>query len=201
MSVELEETKRGPRERVLEAALELFVSQGYFNTNIPDISRLSRCSVGSIYHHFLNKEEIARDLYQLGLGEFRDALAKSLDLTKSLDANVHALIERFCAFAESHQLLARYLWLARHDEFMTQKLAQPTRVGFDSLGRKLVKLIQRSARQGEIRRLDAEIVWTLLFGIPVTFIRDWLDGNTNKRPTEVASVLADSCWAALVANR
>ena len=46
-----------PRERILQASLELFVDQGYFNTNVPDISKKSKCSVGSIYHHFLNKEE------------------------------------------------------------------------------------------------------------------------------------------------
>ena len=58
---------KGPRERVLQASLELFVAKGYFNTNVPDISKLSKCSVGSIYHHFLNKEEIAGMLYEDGI--------------------------------------------------------------------------------------------------------------------------------------
>ena len=45
-----------PRDRILAAALKLFVEQGYFNTNVPDLSRESKCSVGSIYHNFKNKE-------------------------------------------------------------------------------------------------------------------------------------------------
>ena len=64
------------KERVLAAALKLFVGQGYFNTNIPDLSRESRCSVGSIYHHFKNKEEIAKALYDLSISIFRKELEK-----------------------------------------------------------------------------------------------------------------------------
>ena len=35
------ESKLGPRERILQAGLKLFVEQGYFNTNVPDISKES----------------------------------------------------------------------------------------------------------------------------------------------------------------
>ena len=62
-----------PRERILAAALKLFVEQGYFNTNVPDLSRESHCSVGSIYHTFKNKEQVATALYEEGISAFRNA--------------------------------------------------------------------------------------------------------------------------------
>src|SRR5262245_32326893 len=125
----------GPRERILQAALELFVEQGYFNTNVPDISKRSRCSVGSIYHHFLNKEEIASQLYRDGIQQFRQALAAAIDTNATLDKTIRTLVVAFLGFAENHHLLSRYLWLARHTEFLSNKVAQPTVVGFDQLGR------------------------------------------------------------------
>ena len=67
-----------PRERILAAALKLFIGQGYFNTNIPDLSRESKCSVGSIYHNFKSKEEVAVALYNEGLRSFRSALYNSI---------------------------------------------------------------------------------------------------------------------------
>lgn len=187
----------GPRDRILEASLKLFVEQGYFNTNVPDISKLSRCSVGSIYHHFLNKEEIASKLYNDGLQQFRQALAESLSLETDLEGAIRNLVVAFLKFAEDHQLLSRYIWLARHDEFLNQNLIRPTMVGFDELGRMLTKIIKSGIRSGEIPNLKAEIIWSIVFGMPLSFMTDWLEGHTRETPTQAAPTLANAAVAAL----
>ena len=48
------------RDQVMASALRLFTGQGYFNTSIPDIVKDSGISTGSIYHHFGDKEGIAK---------------------------------------------------------------------------------------------------------------------------------------------
>lgn len=192
-----EEVQAGPRERILQAALRLFVEQGYFNTNVPDISRQSRCSVGSIYHHFLNKEEIAGLLYKQGIGQFRDALCRSLTQDAGAEENIRSMVVAFLAFAESHRLLAQYLWLARHNEFLNDKVKRPTVVGFDELGRKLTRVIKRGVAAGDIPQFKADIFWSIVFGIPVSYVRDWLEGYTSNSPAEAAPVIASACWAAL----
>ena len=57
------------RQRLLEAARHLFTRRGYFNTSIQDIRAASGLSIGSIYHHFSGKEEIARELFYATLGQ------------------------------------------------------------------------------------------------------------------------------------
>ncbi|NOY22354.1 MAG: TetR/AcrR family transcriptional regulator [Acidobacteria bacterium] len=49
-------------EAVLEAALELFSSQGYGATSMRQIAEKAGVSVGNIYHHFKNKELIFQRL-------------------------------------------------------------------------------------------------------------------------------------------
>jgi AcrR family transcriptional regulator len=186
-----------PRERILQASLELFVDQGYFNTNVPDISKKSKCSVGSIYHHFLNKEEIASSLYFAGIHQFRTALDSSIDAEKDLEKNIKALVTSFLSFSEDHILLSQYLWLARHNEFLTGKIGHPTTVGFDTLGRKLTKSIKDGMRKKIIPPIKADIMWSIIFGIPLSYIRDWLDGYSTRPPKEVAPILANACWEAL----
>lgn len=187
----------GPRERILAAALELFVEQGYFNTNVPDISRRSRCSVGSIYHHFLNKEEIADQLYRKGIIQFRHALSEALAPSDGVQETVRSVVIAFLDFAERNHELSRYLWLARHNEFLSDRVRKPTVVGFDPLGRRLTKAIKNGIRRGEIPQLKAEIFWSIVFGIPLSYVRDWLDGYTEDTPREAAPVIASACWAAL----
>ena len=191
------EDKVKPKERILEASLTLFVEKGYFNTNIPDISKLSSCSVGSIYHHFVNKEEIAKELYQKGIDQFREALADEFEDTLDLKTILRNMVITFLTFAETHATLSRYLWLSRHEEFLTDKISKPTMVGFDNLGRKLTKLIKNGIRSGEIPDIKAEIFWCIVFGIPQSYIRDWLEGYAIKLPHTVAPQLANACWAGL----
>lgn len=191
----------GPKERILLASLQLFVDQGYFNTNVPDISKLSRCSVGSIYHHFINKEEIASQLFKDGLSKFRIALSKEVDVNQGVEKNIRAIVVAFLDFAESNHQLSRYLWLARHNEFIGSKVKHPTVVGFDELGRKLAVLLKKGVRDKKIPNLKAYIYWNIIFGIPLSFIRDWLDGYTKNTPTEVSKILSDACWGALQAAK
>jgi len=206
-----------PRERILAAALKLFVDQGYFNTNVPDLSRESRCSIGSIYHTFKSKEEIARALYADGISAFRDAMYASLselpsesnktESTKSGPTNsescsqvegiVKSVVKSFLKFSETHHQLSRYIWLCRHNEFLNGIIKQPTTVGFDKLGRLLSKSLKLSIRSGDVRDIKAPIIWSILFGVPLAYIRDWLDGYNSEPPSAVADEIAEACWRAL----
>ncbi|NMC61842.1 MAG: TetR/AcrR family transcriptional regulator, partial [SAR324 cluster bacterium] len=186
-----------PRERILAASLKLFVEQGYFNTNIPDLSRESKCSVGSIYHTFKNKEEIARELYKEAMHAFRSALQEAIPDDAEISVVIKKTVKSFLRFSEVNHQLSKYIWLCRHNEFMSGIIKHPAMVGFDGLGRKLTKHIKRGIRNGTIRPLKAHIIWSVLFGIPVGYVREWLDGYNIEAPSSVADDLAEICWHAL----
>lgn len=185
------------RERILAAALKLFVEQGYFNTNVPDLSRESKCSVGSIYHNFRNKEEVAAALYSEGISSFRRALEQSLKGVNEVSDVIKTVVRSFLEFSEVNHQFSRYLWLARHSEFLSGIIKSPTMVGFDGLGRRLTKTIKIGIREEKILPLKANIVWSILFGIPVGYVRDWLEGYNPDPPRVVANQLAEACWRAL----
>ncbi|RMG40767.1 MAG: TetR/AcrR family transcriptional regulator [Candidatus Dadabacteria bacterium] len=189
-----------PRQRILGAALKLFVEQGYFNTNVPDLSRDSKCSVGSIYHNFKNKEEVATALYEECIVSFRQALQESIGNTTDPEKLIKRLIRAFLEFSEVNYQLSKYIWLCRHNEFMTGIIKHPTRVGYDKLGRVLTKSIKTGIREGKIRPMKANIIWSIIFGIPLSYIRDWLDGYNSVKPSQVADELAEACWRAIKNN-
>ncbi len=181
----------------MAAALKLFVEQGYFNTNVPDLSRESKCSVGSIYHNFKNKEEVATALYHEGISAFRSALQESLSNTSDIEVVIKTIVRSFLRFSEVNHQLSRYIWLCRHNEFMSGIIKHPTMVGYDALGRTLTKTLKSGIRSGKLRKLDANTLWSILFGIPLAYVRDWLDGYNKTPPSEVGDVIADACWRAL----
>ncbi|MCB0317878.1 MAG: TetR/AcrR family transcriptional regulator [Bdellovibrionales bacterium] len=186
-----------PRERILAAALKLFVEQGYFNTNVPDLSRESKCSVGSIYHNFKNKEEVAIALYDESISAFRRALFDSLKTQTGTENIFKTLVKSFLKFSEVNLQLSKYIWLCRHNEFMTGIIKHPTMVGLDPLGRLLTKTIKQGIRDGILKDAKANIIWSSLFGLPLAYVRDWLDGYNTEPPSKVASELAERAWKAL----
>lgn len=186
-----------PKQRIMAAALKLFVEQGYFNTNVPDLSRESQCSVGSIYHNFKNKEEIARAVYLEAMSSFRAALFEAVKDKKEIEAVVKTIIKAFLEFSEVNHQLSKYIWLCRHNEFMTGLIKHPTMVGLDPLGRFLTKRIKQGVREKKILNLKAHVIWTIIFGIPLGYVRDWFDGYNPKRPRDIADQLAECCWRAI----
>lgn len=54
---------RRTRERILEAALELFAERGYEATTMRDVAREAGASLGLAYRYFASKEEFALALY------------------------------------------------------------------------------------------------------------------------------------------
>ena len=52
------EKSQRSRERILEAALQLFSSQGYRATSVREIGSEAGVSTGNVYHHFPDKETI-----------------------------------------------------------------------------------------------------------------------------------------------
>ncbi|MEM9553425.1 MAG: TetR/AcrR family transcriptional regulator [Acidobacteriota bacterium] len=57
-----EERTRRSRDRILEAALELFSHQGFRATTVREIAERAGRSTGTVYHLFSDKEEIFRVL-------------------------------------------------------------------------------------------------------------------------------------------
>ena len=186
-----------PRERILAAALKWFIGQGYFNTNIPDLSRESKCSVGSIYHNFKSKEEVAVALYNEGLHSFRSALYNSIYDKEDVEDIIKTIVKSFLTYSEINHHLSKYMWLCRHNEFMGGSIKLPTSIGYDPLGRKLTKAIKDGIRNGVIRDLRANVIWSVLFGIPLSFVRDWLDSRSKYSPRSTANEIAETCWRAL----
>lgn len=48
----------GTKERILDSALDIFSSKGYYETRLDEVAQASETSKGAIYFHFPNKERL-----------------------------------------------------------------------------------------------------------------------------------------------
>jgi AcrR family transcriptional regulator len=183
---------------VLDAALELFDSAGYSATTIEDIRLQSEVSIGSIYHHFGNKEGIAGALYVESLKDFRRGLDSALSRAGA-EEGVRAAVAHHLGWCAANPARARFLMRRRETE-----VAAATRADVDGLNRLTFGSIERWYRPhvtaGEIRDLPLALLYAIWFGPAQEYARTALEREHSKKlPTfaDAEPQLADAAWAAL----
>ncbi len=88
------------RQRVLEAANQLFSQRGFAKTGTADIARAADVSEGSIFYHFGSKRALLEELGR-NYGERMCAAMQGDDELKNIDPGMS--IRRCFAYCETHQ--------------------------------------------------------------------------------------------------
>ena len=78
------QTVNDTRDRILEAALDLFIERGYDKTSLREIAERVGVTKAALYYHFSSKEEIIRTLVQPVYDHF-EPLAAALASRPSLE--------------------------------------------------------------------------------------------------------------------
>ena len=56
------EKKELKREQIIQSALKLFATKGFYTTTIPDIAASLKMSVGNMYNYFKSKDILAKEI-------------------------------------------------------------------------------------------------------------------------------------------
>lgn len=170
-----EQMKLLTRERVLNAARELFARKGYSRSTIREIAEAAGVSVGSVFTTFDSKEEILCEIVLERYG----ALAAALEAARTREPNAPARARLkaamaaayACEFPHLSQIVeqhgASWTWSHAFDERSRDRLAKPFAF--------IVELIEEAAQSGEIRaELDRGMLCDVLLGVYVrNFRRAW----------------------------
>ncbi|WP_309708228.1 TetR/AcrR family transcriptional regulator [Armatimonas sp.] len=156
--------RKATREHILEIALRLFNEQGCHATTTNHIAEAAGLSVGNLYYHFKNKEEIVRALYERLSADTQaafvlptDRLPDLTDLERLMRVNFTILWEYRFFYREIMALLQRDPQLAAQYRALRERGFQNFTVLFQQFH---ASGIFRPATTTEIDQL-AEICWIL----------------------------------------
>jgi AcrR family transcriptional regulator len=184
------------RRAILDAALTEFNDKGVSATSIADIRRRSGASVGSIYHHFGEKDGIAGALYIDGLVDYQAGFVRVLLNAASTRDGVEQAVHHHIAWIVENRESARFLLLSR-DASVVAATASPLR----TINREFFGAVLRWARprieRGELRDLEPDLLTALWIGPSQDLARHWLTGRSRTSLSNAAAVLADSAWRSL----
>lgn len=156
-----------PRQaQTLEAALHLFTNKGFFKTSIHDISKLAEVSVGFIYHHFKDKEGIARALYNLLLQRMNELIDQIEGQKTTCKERCYAIISTLFDLTEKEPEAMQFIIHARHKEFLPNEKSICSASAFIRM-RSFVFL---GIENKEIRPMDPLVAAMIVYGGAIRMI-------------------------------
>lgn len=86
-------------QRILDAAIEVFADQGFFQSTIAQIAKVARVADGTIYLYFKNKDDILVQFYHYKTRQiferFRDAVSRSATAEEKLRCLIRVHLQEF----------------------------------------------------------------------------------------------------------
>jgi AcrR family transcriptional regulator len=93
------------RERILNAALQLFREKGFDETTMRDVAAAAGMATGAAYYYFRSKEELVTALYVRSAEEKRSFLPAAIERNKDLKKRLRPIIDaNFEQFADHRRL-------------------------------------------------------------------------------------------------
>ncbi|MEZ7891871.1 MAG: TetR/AcrR family transcriptional regulator [Candidatus Wallbacteria bacterium] len=154
------------KKKILKAAIEVFSKKGYQRTTIREISTKSGLSIGTIYFHFENKEEILKEVLknteliamssvmeQIDSMEPYDIIKKiNREITKNMAANFETLLLLINTSKDN----------PKFNSFFYEQ--------FRSKTGEIAELIKELIKRGSIRKVNPENAAIFLIGNVFTMV-------------------------------
>ncbi|WP_459990629.1 TetR/AcrR family transcriptional regulator [Methylosoma difficile] len=182
-------SKAETQDEILLAALKLFAQKGYFNTSLLDIAEAAGIKTTStLYQHFKSKQMIAAKLY----ANIIDSLNISIDdirrRNQKPSEQLRGIVDLLFKLTDEAPYVMQFLLVLKLNEFLPDEkplLETPPFI-------KINKIIQAGIRAGEIRSIDAMLVFGYFFGIINQTLKLVLSGDLDKK----ADAYQSQCWLA-----
>jgi len=181
--------RRARRAQLLNAALEVFVAQGYHAAAMDDIAERAGVSKPVLYQHFPGKLDLYLALLDSSCDAIIDNCRAALDSTHDNKQRVAAAMEAFYEYIGSHDGAFRLVF----ESDLTNEPAVRARV--DRVTVECARLIAHViADDTGLPEEQSQLLAVSLVGMGQVSARFWLHGDGSIDQAEAASLVAGLAW-------
>ncbi len=158
--------KQKKRNSIIQSALKLFSSKGFYNTTISEISEQMGISVGNVYNYFPSKKSLAQASIRYVTGKLAIELRYINHLKISQKDKIRRFVEIYLKFVQEYPEMIEYffkVYLSNRELFCDK----------DDCGFALAKefideveaLVEKGVTEGEFVKIDFYIAFSLIAGV------------------------------------
>ncbi|SPL72667.1 TetR/AcrR family transcriptional regulator [Acinetobacter stercoris] len=174
---------------ILYEALLCFTQYGIEATTIEMIKKKSNISIGSIYHHFQNKEGILVALVFAAVDDLNCYREKYLIQAKNFEESIIAIVLSYVDWVNDHPNFAEIILAGKFDVYHSgygAKLEQKELV----YKTKLINWLSMPQNISHLEHIPVELIPSLILGITEHYCRAWLLGRVKYNPIYFRKELA-----------
>ncbi len=171
------------KKLIERTALRLFVEKGISETTIRDIASTAGIAEGTMYRHFVSKEELAWTLFEENLAAYVRELDRLQQEHLTVRRKLEAMIRFTCALFDSDRHLYAYLVLYLHGQHrrVTPDMPHPELL--------VRNVIADGMERGEIPEGDPDVSAAMVVGIVRQMAVSILYGRLDRTLASVADTL------------
>jgi AcrR family transcriptional regulator len=155
------------RQRLLDAALDLFESRGFDGVAVPEIAAKAGVATGTIYRYFATKEALVNALYRHWKTAYNAVVLAPVPPGLEVRDQFTTYWQRMMLFARDHPRATRFMDLHHHAPYLDAEsiaLGRAYREAAEAF-------IAQARAAGAIRDIDPVLVVALMWGAAVGLIK------------------------------
>ncbi|HWQ78024.1 MAG TPA: TetR/AcrR family transcriptional regulator, partial [Anaerovoracaceae bacterium] len=180
------------RDRILDAAYDLFIGKGYWDTKIIDIADAAGIGKGTVYEYFESKDAIFLELFQTKVAGGYENLSSLMDQENSSEEKLREYLDIELTNASKYTFSKNFLvdLMMKSDAFRNPALIDSIHKLVSKKFAILHGIIENGIKKGEFRDTDPLLATISVMGAVNFFISihympfDPVDFLSIQRPLE-----------------
>lgn len=187
-----ERKKRARRERIYEAARQLFLEQGYAATTVEQIAEAADVAQTTFFNHFQSKDAVLREMTGEISAHLEAMLQHELATSDTAERRIRSFATHALRALGATEGLAREVLL----ELLRKSSGPGTALPYlASVREPFTTIVREGQSAGDVRRdLDPTLLAELVIGLLNTALLGWLNDPGypfEKRMTQFVDVIAE----------
>jgi AcrR family transcriptional regulator len=176
------------RERIVDAAVDLFYERGYEHTTLDAVAQRLGVTKPFIYSYFESKSDLLSEICSRGIKASLDAVDEILALKLGPVDQLNELAKKFtCAVLQSQKHIAVF---SREEKNLTRSDFERISNMRREFDRKLSTLLDRGVAKGEFQARDTKLV-ALAIGGMISWSYVWYRSSGRLSLLELAEEMAE----------
>lgn len=184
--------KNDKRQRILDAALKLFLKTGYDGTAIPPIAKEAGVSVGTIYRYFDSKEALVNELFCETLQGLREYVGKDYPKNANVKESFFYIFNKLYEYCEDNYEQFMFVSSAETGHYIRRENKNRLEEFYDFIFTDLEKF----KKEGLVRNIPNKMFIAIVYA-PIESTLYMQKHGILEKSEDIMKELRESCWNAV----
>lgn len=189
MKTNLEKVQSDKYQKIIQAAIHVFASKGFYNSKVADIAKQADVADGTIYLYFKNKDDLLISIFETSIDNFIHSVEATIREIQNPIEKLHEFIRLHLELVQNNQDVAQVLQieLRQSSKFMKEYAATRFMEYLDIIS----QIIEEGQKEAVFKKeINPLIVKRAIFGAIDEMALEWVLMKKKKyKMQEVAEQL------------